>query len=318
MRLENEDIFKSLHGIKLKSRERYIEARGIDVNKIKRIEEEITSSYNDLADKLKDKLKNAGEFEAKQLEVSLERRKRIDQKKLESLMEAKLTQAKFVPSSVIPIGPCFCWSYAHAMLVGNSGDTIINPPNGTGQATINWDVSKFMAHPRVDVSGQAGSTNSATAISQFKFAFTPAKDGNYCIKPIAQMNGHWLIWTWGSCSNENIGSGSVKVISRILVDQLSSNVGKFEKIVLNESRSKGDDEASGFYYDPVDTPSNVIYLEGGHEAVIKVECEVTAKMTDFGRAWVDMQTSPDFYFKVPSVSWGRQYCLIFNWPSLDQ
>lgn len=311
MKIENEDILKSLYEIKLKSRERHFEARGLDISKVLKAEKEEQASYDRLADKLREEIKKNGETEAKQQELTLLRRKRIIQKKIATLIAGRSEANE--PFRPWPPWPCYCLPFQDAPFVAKSANTIIIPPNGTGSASVTWD-GDSIAHPKADVPGQAGVVNSVSAFAQCKFAFTPADDGIYCIDPMVQMNGHWLMWTWGSCSGDNLGSGSIKIIIRIKVDQLSANITTFENIILNKSTLNKDDGASGFYYDSLNNNyywgklNNWAYLEGGHEAVITVECEATVTMADYGRAWVDMQTSPNFYFKAPSVSWGSRFC----------
>jgi len=75
---------------------------------------------------------------------------------------------------------------------------------------------------------------------------------------------------------------------------------------LEQIASAGQDLHSGFAYDSqVDGGAAVsACLQGGHEAVVWVECESYAQIANHGRAWVDMQASPSFCFKVPEVSWG--------------
>ena len=51
-----------------------------------------------------------------------------------------------------------------------------------------------------------------------------------------------------------------------------------------------------------------VLLQGGHEAVVWVKCKIFAEVTNHGRAWVDMQTSPKFYFRTDAMPWGRVFC----------
>jgi hypothetical protein len=305
MKTEKLEILKKLNEIRSRSRVSYLEIRGLDISKITKLEEEQSSRYNDIFDILNNELKKSGEIEAKQQKLSLERRKRLIEKELQAYVE--LGQAHVYAKdngSLGPMGFCHCFPWHDTSHEGCSSST-----SGTG--TVTWTANNSIAHPKVDVSGQIGATNTATAIVQCKFAFTPKIDGTFCISPVTQMNGHWLIWTWGSCAGEGAGSGSVKVTNRVRVEVLSSPIKTVEKVVLNKSTSNGDNGESGFYYDSGNRLD--VYLEGGHEATIIVECEAEAKMTDAGRAWVDMQTSPGFYFKAPWAMHGRTIC---KYPSL--
>jgi hypothetical protein len=180
------------------------------------------------------------------------------------------------------------------------------PPKASGSVTYN--AADNIAHPNAEAQGMGtGTVNTATVSTSFRFSFTPETDRSYCIRPFVYMNGHWLVWTWGSCSDlQDRGSGAVAITLRVRVDQLSLPVKQIEHKVLEQTASDGEGFESGFAYDSeVDGGATMqAHLQGGHEAVIWVECESYAQIVKHGRAWVDMQTSPSFYFMVPEVWWG--------------
>jgi hypothetical protein len=128
------------------------------------------------------------------------------------------------------------------------------------------------------------------------------------------MNGHWLIWTWGTCEGVSHGSGKLHVKNRVKVYQVLSLLKETEYTVV-DFVSTGPDDQSGFSYDSImDGGAGVsVYLEGGHEAIVEVECECYVEISNHGRAWVDMQTSPHFYYKVNQLRWGPVWCWPIIW-----
>jgi hypothetical protein len=126
------------------------------------------------------------------------------------------------------------------------------------------------------------------------------------------MSGHYLLWTWGDCDGGNQGSGLVRVTLQIQVDQFSSPVSTRNHVVLEQiTSSPGANFESGFSYDSaVDGgAATTAFLQGGHEAVVWVRAICEAEITNRGAAWVDMQSSPTFYFKADRVNWGWKICI---------
>jgi hypothetical protein len=214
------------------------------------------------------------------------------------------------------------WCHCHytTWLFNNlgHGDVItIDPPSGgTGIATVNYDTSLNQAQPYADVrGGGTGTINTSQLRTWYKFAFTPATDGSYCIRPMVFMNGWWLLWTWGACggTSEDLGSGSVQVKLHVRVDQLSATVKEIEHSVLDQSLAGGSDSEGAVDYasDKDGGASMTVSLQGGHEAVIFVECEAYTQIINHGRAIVDMQSGSGFYFRVPLVAIGKRHC---HWP----
>ena len=212
---------------------------------------------------------------------------------------------------------CVCWPYHVAAHVGNGNDPpIISPPEGgTGSASVSFEAAGCVGHPIVDARGQGtGTTNSAELTSYGRFAFTPSTDGTYCIHPLVYMNGHVFAWTWGACGGtvEDMGTAVARVKLEVQIDQLSLSVKTIEHTIVDEAVSGGTDTEGGFAYDSAidGGASTSVVLQGGHEVVVWVKCVCFVQVVNYGRAWVDMQTSPQFYFKVPVVRWGKVIC----WP----
>lgn len=313
------EIRQKLYELRLRGREHYLELMGIDIPKVRELEKEIDAQYEELAVGIQDMLKDAGKEIAEQHEASLEMVQGLIQKDIERMVERpqSLRDEALRPARFAAI--CIYFPFP-APNVGSGDSVTLDPPTGGGASgSVTYDAASNVAHPSADSGwGQGtGTINSTQVKTWFRFAFTPAWDGLYCIRPIVYMNGHWLVWTWGTCGGtpEDLGSGTVRVTLRVRVDQLSVPVKQIEHTVFEQNASAGVDIESGFGYNSeVDGGASMqAYLQGGHEAVVWVECESYAKIANHGRAWVDMQTSPFFHFMVPAVYRGP-LTLIPMWP----
>ena len=304
--MANKEIRQKLYELRLRGREHYLELMGIDIPKVRELEKEIDAQYEELAVGIQDMLKDAGKEIAEQHEASIEMVQGLIRKDIERMVER--------PQYIRDRDDLFrfaaiCVYYPFPVPAVGSGDSVtLDPPTGCGASgSVTYDAASNIAHPSADSGwGQGtGTINSAQVNTWFRFAFTPTTDGIYCIRPIVCMNGHWLVWTWGTCGGtpEDLGSGTARVTLRVRVDQLSVPVKQIEHNVFEQNASAGIDIESGFGYNSeVDGGASMqVHLQGGHEAVVWVECESYAKIANHGRAWVDMQTSPFFHFKVPAV-----------------
>jgi hypothetical protein len=312
------EIRQKLYELRRIGRERYLDFMGIDVQRVRELEKSLDTQYEELAVGIRDMLKNAGKERAEQHQASMERVQGLIRKDTERMVERSqsLRDEALRPGR---LAICFFLPFWTLSTVGSDDSTTLDPPTGGNASGSVTYTAANTAHPSAD-SGWGpgtGTINSAQVKTWFRFAFTPTTDGVYCIRPIAQMNGHWLVWTWGTCGGtaEDLGSGTARVTLRVRVDQLSVPVKEIEHLVFEQNASAGLDIESGFGYDSeVDGGASMqVHLQGGHEAVVWVECESYAQIANHGRAWVDMQTSPFFHFKVPEVYWGR-LALTPIWP----
>jgi len=324
----NEQIRLRLHEMRRTGRERYLEMLGVDVKSLRALERDIASEYEELAAALQDQRRQEGKDRADQQALRLKSIRGAFNADLESALHTDLSTQKAVIDhlAVADLDPAIVgsiwWCHCHYtnILTDNLGhdDTIaIDPPTGgSGTGSVNYDSAMNQARPYVSVSGQGtGTVNAVQVRTWLVFAFTPGIDGTYCIRPLVFMNGWWLLWTWGACggTSEDLGTGDVKVVLRVRVDQLSSEVKRVEHEVLNQNSSGGADSEGAIYYDSEKDggASMTVNLQGGHEAVIFVECEIHAQISNHGRAIMDMQNSPGFYFWVPEVRVGKRHC---HWP----
>jgi hypothetical protein len=321
-------IRQKLYDLRLQTRERYLELKGVDVKRLRELERDIDSEFGELVASLHDQRRQEGKERAEthkkilamsqaSLSSDAEKALHADLSTQTSILD-HLAIATIDPSKLVSAWWCHCHYTSWLFNNLGHGDVItIDPPSGgTGIATVTYDTSLNQAQPYADArGGGTGTINTAQVRTWYKFAFTPITDGTYCIRPMVFMNGWWLLWTWGACggTSEDLGIGTVQVMLRVRVDQLSTTVKEIEHTVLDQNLSGGsnDEGAVDYVSDRDGGASMTVSLQGGHEAVVFIECEVYTQMINHGRAIVDMQSSSGFYFQVPLVAIGRRHC---HWP----
>jgi hypothetical protein len=312
-KMSEKEIRQKLYDIRIRGRERYLKLMGVDLQKVRELEKSVDSEYQELAKAVERNLKESGKERAHVHRGSFERAISIFNKDLQAVLD----HPSRADLSKVVYCPCV-YPFTASPAPPPQDSVILDPPTGGGASgSVTYNSADNIAHPKADTGwGQGtGTINSSTVKTSFRFSFMPTADRSYCIRPVVYMNGHWQVWTWGTCSGltEDLGSGVAKVVLRVRVDQLSLPVAQKEHVVFEQTASGGVDIESGFGYDSeVDGGASLVAtLQGGHEAVAWVECESYAQISNHGRAWVDMQTSPFFYFWVPEVRWGWRSC--FPW-----
>lgn len=334
--VKEKDIRQKLYELRRDGRESYLRLMGIDVPSVRELEKEIDAGYEDLAAAIQDMLKDAGKQEADMHEKSLERVRSMIRKDTETVLAhlavpveelAKIDYIETLAAQLaLPVEElaklvvdCWCvYLYTAPWFPPPLDSVDLDPIGGGASGSVTYNGGTTIAHPKAEAKGMGtGTINSAKVKVKFRFTFMPFLDRVYCIRPIVQMNGHWLVWTWGTCAGtaQDLGSGTARVTLRVWVEQGSLPVKQIEYKVFEQSASAGLDLQSGFGYDSVVDGGACLeaYLQGGHEAVVWVECESYAEIANHGRAWVDMQTSPFFHFTVPEVWWGVRYCWPWTW-----
>lgn len=282
-RQERKELQTELNKLRRESKEEYLKMMGIDIPKLRAFEKAIDTKYNKIITQTQKAVKIIGKEVTEQHKKSFARMQSIYD------ADAEATIAHPLDDSLLYM-PCKYWFTAEREL-GEDG-------------TINED-----AHLYSEVNGLGSdSINTEQVDTWFKFSFFPKTTKTYCIKPFIYLNGHWLLWTWGGgCSSTgDIGSGQIKLTLKMQIDQLSTRVHETEKVILDQMATGGADYQSGFGYDSeVDGGlATRVELTGGDQAVIWVKCECSVQIQNHGKAIIDMQTSPYFYFKVPRVRWG--------------
>lgn len=298
---KQQDIRQRLNELQRQSREQHMELAGVDVKALRDLEQKIDKQFTDLAESLKKELRGNGSDIAERHKISQKRTEALFQKEIEGLLPPEIFHPTF----------CFCLPFISAANVDHGNEPAeIDPP---ADASVTFESTDCIGHPYVDAkSPGAGGTSIAELTSYCRFSFIPSTDGIYCIRPLVYMNGHFLAWTWGACNGTGLGTAIAQVKLQVQIDQLSLPVKTIEHTIVDEVVSGGSDTQGGFAYDSAidGGASTSVILQGGHEAVVWVKCICYVKVIDHGRAWVDMQTSPQFYFKVPTVRWGKVFC----WP----
>jgi hypothetical protein len=310
---QEKEIRQRLHELRRSGREQYLKLMDIDVPEVRELEKKLDAQYEELTSMVKGGLKDSGKQNAEQHGLSFDRACRVHEKTMEKMIDL----SQDLPTTRPPLARlyCFCFPWKQAGYIDHDHSVVIDPPSGgTGSGSVTFEATGCVAHPYAEAKGGGtGSINSVEVKAWCKYAFMPPDDGYYCISPTVFMNGHMLLWTWGTCGGtpEDLGIGSVEVNLNVRVDQLSATVKTLKHEVLDESKSAGHNINTGWHYDSTlhGGAQMSAYLEGNHEAVVFVECESRVEIANHGRVWVDMQTSPHFYFKVPEVRWGRVVCL---------
>lgn len=323
----DKEIRKDLYKLQSGSQERYMKFLGIDVDKLRVMEREIDNDFGELAAKLQEFRREDGKARAERHAKLLRAGQADLTADAENALHADLSTVNAVlthlrldridPRIFTPLWFCHChytaWLFND---VGHGNDIIIDPPGSARvTATVEHESELCKAQPYVEVrSAEAGTSNSGQVKTFCKFAFTPVVDGVYCIRPFVAMSGWWLLWTWRGCGTTgDEGQGTIRITARVRVDQLSSPVGEREHVVLERHHAgPANDEGAVDYVSTMDNGTDIsVYLHGGHEAVIFVECDVYAQIGNHGRAIVDMQSGNNFYFQVLPVAIGRRHC---HWP----
>jgi hypothetical protein len=297
------DVRDQLYKLRLQGRESYLELMGVDIKKVRQLEKKIDGQYDELFGKVREMVKNSGKENVELHKKSLERFRLMNQLNTEKTITSGMQQ----PDSYVYI-PKMCLSIFTAPLSELEGHGYSIETEGGGSGLVTFDPGNI-AHPIADSNwGQGtGTISNAQVNTWFKFKFRPATTRRYCIRPIVHMSGHWLIWTWGTCATpEDQGSGEVWVKLRVRVKQEDFELAAKEHLILEETAAGGNDIESGFAYDSqVDGGASLnVELFGDCDAIVYVECESYARISNHGRAYVDMKTSPSFYFSVPEVWWG--------------
>jgi hypothetical protein len=323
--MKDQEIRQRLYDLRRESQARYLRLLGVDVDKFQALDRAIDGEFRELADGLQKQSWEEGKARAEQQAKIVEAGRAALNQDAEQAMHADLsTQAAILDhlspqlmdvTQLMPIWWCHC-HYATSLSsnLGYGDEIIIDPPGGAGQAAVTYDPSLNQARPRADVSGGGAGTINTAHINPtwFRFAFTPSTSGTYCIRPVVSMNGWWLLWTWGTCNPQQAsGSGMLYVKLRVRVSQLATTVKQIEHTVLDKSAPPSGEGAIDYVSERDGGAKMSVYLQGGHEAVIFVECEVFTQVTSYGRALVDMQGSSGFYFWVHEVRVGRRHC---HWP----
>lgn len=283
--MNEKELNLNLVQLRRQSRERFLELAGIDLKKALQLEQEIDGQYNELAFVVRADLKTAGKEMAEQ-----------QQKSLASALDKRLAVAK---AKIWPWwDPC-----AAVAQFFSHGDPVTEP------GTVNYEDAGNIAHLLADTV-PADSPKEVEAEFRFilKLDDVSGSERRYCVCPVVQMNGHWLAWAWGGgCGGvATVGSALASLTLKVQVYQAALLKREREHTIIYEPVSGSMDHQGGFYYDTaVHGGAHLdVLLDADTDATVVVKCIAKVEVVNHGRAWVDMATSPHFYFKVPEVHWG--------------
>lgn len=298
------ELRDKLYELKLQSRQQLLEVMGIDLRKLRALEDKQDKAYQKLEQQVQSAYKKSGSDIAKRHEHSLTyalhaMAQQIDHSLAVSDRFAQLESYLFF---------CRC-HYPHTAEIKGSGEEIEQIPSygntsdGSVEFVTNSNRARMMA--RAD-SPHTGESGSARVKAWFKFAFTPETNDTYCIRPIAHLNGFWTSFSGSGCETyESLPIIGMETQLFVRVEQLSEIVQSTYHDVL--FAPVPGDFARGFDYDSeVNEDLTIeVELQGGDQAVIFVECRLSAYANNGSHAKLDLLTSPHFYFEVPTVKWGK-------------
>jgi len=302
------EISQHFQEITVRGRERLWDLMGLDGCAIRNVAQDVNQQLIDLTNSVQNQLVNldSAQLVARQQEQSLKYLRQLGELEAQRIIPTGLIDDLVAPSL------CQCGIAMFAESVGHNNPQPETAGNAQGSVTWEPPEDSCFGHPFVDARGN-GNFSAADLDSICTFTFVPYSTGLYCIRPVVQLNGHYLAWTWGSCEQEP-GRACVQVRVVVTVEQPVANLVRTQNLtVVNECASfpAGNSTLqSGFAYDSAlqgGTGINAVLISG-EEVTVRVTCTSVARVHNLGRAWVDMQTSPQFYFRIPYVRWGIRIC----------
>lgn len=298
--------------------EESLRLRSIDPKKFRALEEEVARKFDKLIDDSRQlAIKNAIDHRERNRKL-IARVEAADHRLSELALqgflgepiEDSIANALFLsdPWRVWPFG-CYCFFFWPVPFISTES-TPANAPDRVTEGP-----GKDQVRLKADAKSTTGSSNTVISKTRFTFSFQPWESSVYCIRPRVTGAGYWIATAWSSeCVGGILGSSHVQVRVRVRVDQLSSTVQEVEHPVLDYNTSTmGNGDGDIEYVSYRDGGLHMAaYLEGGHEAVVFVECEARADVTNAGRALVEMMGNETvFGFVVEGVWVARRRCY---WP----
>ena len=309
-------IKDKLFKMQKQSREDRMKFNGVDIPKLRAFEKDLFKKYNKLEKEIEKLYKKSGEDVARRHMASHARAQQINQRTIEAILAARSQYPEIPPYRFM----CPCY-FPHTAEYENSDMEIdLNPSAGTtnsGSVSIDEPARSARLSAAANSPG-TGEWSEAQVRCWFMFSFTPDNDGTYCLLPVVHMNGYYMMWG-GASGCESYESLPVIVLIakvNIRVDQLSSTVRTNSHTVLS-AWSAGSTNGAFEYDSEVNQEIlTEVTLTGGDQTLVFVECELIVGANNMIRSRIDMETSPNFYFKVPMVRWGHpcNHYLPINFP----
>lgn len=300
----NQKIHDEFFKLRKQIRDERMKLMGVDMAKLRAFEKETVKKFNKLQKELKKMYKKAGEDVAERHRASHARARRIAQKDIEALLSVNRQHPEI--SSWRFMCPCY---FPHTAEFEHSDHEVLLTPTytTTSSGSVTFDTDTRIAHPiAIGNSEQDGDFSGAEVKTRFTFSFTPENDGTYCILPVVQLNGYWMLYLSYGCEDiDHLPVFELIARVRVRVEQLSALVQTHTHYVLDGPNYNT--FSSGFDYDSEVNQELLmeVPLTGGDQTVVFVECILEVGTSHVGHSTIDLQSSPNFYVKVPMVRWGR-------------
>ncbi|MFW9803387.1 MAG: hypothetical protein ACFFFC_12075 [Candidatus Thorarchaeota archaeon] len=323
---EKKGIRRELLDLETQRRDRLMELRGIDPEKIKALDEDIDKQYQELMERVVKQMQPGLEQRVKKQEKSTSRYIGI-QKAIGDFREA----LKGYKVAVLACGctykedpPC---EYDHHcpedfdIKIDDSPATLADAlANSYVDMILTYNVGLKQAQPRIEVRGERGATHNGSSTSCLVYKYRPKEDGTYCIKPEFKLVGYWLLWprNRGDCTGTtDIGRGSVEAYLQIRAFQTGEFKGEtalwplmrknINPLVEQEGFETLSGDQEGFlYFDSNDSPGPAltVNLDGDEDTEIRVQALFKAEVANGGWAIIDLSDGAASYYRVPQVETG--------------
>lgn len=299
------DVHDRLHQLRQQMLRKRQTLSGIDLVALDKLVADEQKQFQKLEKVVRSQYRKAGKAIAKRHAQSLRRSRRINASQIDQALQT----AAALPASVAQRFLCRC-QYPHTAEEEGHGElTELSPSDGeAAAASVNFSSSENKAQLFAAADASAGVVSaSGTAKAWFRFSFTPPVDGTYCVRPVVQMNGYWMLWAGASAACTDYVSLPVfgfRATVRLAMEQLSDPVFSSSWDVLTGPTSAT--YSNSFDFDSVvdEALSVEVDLVGGDQTVVFVECLVEVFANNGMHSRVDMSSSPFFYFAVPELRWG--------------
>ena len=299
------EVHDKLHALRQQTLRQRSRLSRIDLASLQKLDGDQQKQFQKLEKALRGQYRKAGKATAKRHLRSLQRSRRINASHIDQALHSGAT----LPVTAVQRFFCRC-QYPHAAEEeGHDQETELSPGYGEGpSAAVSFSSSENKAQlfAGADTSADVVAA-SATAKAWFRFSFTPPADGTYCVRPVVQMNGYWMLWAGAAVECTEYASLPIfgfRVSVRLVMEQLSDPVFNTSWDILTGPSSAS--FSAGFDFDSVvdDDLSVEVDLVGGDQTVVFVECVAEVYANNGMHSRVDMQSSPFFYFSVRELRWG--------------
>jgi hypothetical protein len=196
----------------------------------------------------------------------------------------------------------------------NHGATVETAPQDSGlvSSDIQFNPIPGQNEVKMTVGIETESQTSdvaVTADAAWRFDFRPQVAGLHTVRPLAFLNGSWLLWT----SNPGllVSSAQAKVVIRVRVSQFDGlTLFETAEHSILEAHAADENLDSGIYYDSVTSSAPLelpVQLAKNLRTHIIVGSTVSLRLIGAGLAGVNF-SDQNYYFRVPEVQIDRFDC----------